>query len=202
MKKLLIIAALLSFCIGAGAQEKIYEVKSGKVTMEMEMMGQTMVQDIYFDDYGAKQVTVSNFQGQKMRVLVIDGSNVMVNDADKSAVRMPAMGMGSENRINWLNLDEKTIKKNKIKEAGEEVVAGKTCKKYEYKVMMMGQPISATAWVYKGITLKTSTKTDFGDMGQTATKIEEDIKVDPAMFTIPEGVKIQDMDMSMMGGGF
>lgn len=202
MKKLLIIAALLSFCIGAGAQEKIYEVKSGKVTMEMEMMGQAMVQDIYFDDYGAKQVTVSNFQGQKMRILVIDGSNVMVNDADKSAVRMPAMGMGSENRINWLNLDEKTIKKNKIKEAGEEVVAGKTCKKYEYKVMMMGQPISATAWVYKGITLKTSTKTDFGDMGQTATKIEEDIKVDPAMFTIPEGVKIQDMDMSMMGGGF
>ena len=202
MKKLLIIAALLSFCIGAGAQEKIYEVKSGKVTMEMEMMGQTMVQDIYFDDYGAKQVTVSNFQGQKMRILVIDGSNVMVNDADKTAVRMPAMGPGAENRINWLNLDEKTIKKNKIKEAGEEVVAGKTCKKYEYKVMMMGQPISATAWVYKGITLKTSTKTDFGDMGQTATKIEEDIKVDPAMFTIPEGVKIQDMDMSMMGGGF
>lgn len=202
MKKLLIIAALLSFCIGAGAQEKIYEVKSGKVTMEMEMMGQVMVQDIYFDDYGAKQATVSNFQGQKMRILVIDGSNVMVNDADKSAVRMPAMGMGSENRINWLNLDEKTIKKNKIKEAGEEVVAGKTCKKYEYKVMMMGQPISATAWVYKGITLKTSTKTDFGDMGQTATKIEEDIKVDPALFTIPEGVKIQDMDMSMMGGGF
>ena len=202
MKKLLIIAALLSFCIGAGAQEKIYEVKSGKVTMEMEMMGQAMVQDIYFDDYGAKQVTVSNFQGQKMRVLVIDESNVMVNDADKTAVRMPAMGPGAENRINWLNLDEKTIKKNKIKEAGEEVVAGKTCKKYEYKVMMMGQPISATAWVYKGITLKTSTKTDFGDMGQTATKIEEDIKVDPAMFTIPEGVKIQDMDMSMMGGGF
>ena len=202
MKKLLIIAALLSFCIGAGAQEKIYEVKSGKVTMEMEMMGQVMVQDIYFDDYGAKQVTASNFQGQKMRILVIDGSNVMVNDADKTAVRMPAMGPGAENRINWLNLDEKTIKKNKIKEAGEEVVAGKTCKKYEYKVMMMGQPISATAWVYKGITLKTSTKTDFGDMGQTATKIEEDIKVDPAMFTIPEGVKIQDMDMNMMGGGF
>lgn len=202
MKKLLIIAALLSFCIGAGAQEKIYEVKSGKVTMEMEMMGQVMVQDIYFDDYGAKQVTASNFQGQKMRILVIDGSNVMVNDADKTAVRMPAMGPGAENRINWLNLDEKTIKKNKIKEAGEEVVAGKTCKKYEYKVMMMGQPISATAWVYKGITLKTSTKTDFGEMGQTATKIEEDIKVDPAMFTIPDGVKIQDMDMSMMGGGF
>ena len=66
--------------------------------------------------------------------------------------------------------------------------------------MMMGQPITTTAWVYKGITLKSSTSTDFGEMGQTATKIEENIDIDPAMFTIPEGVKVQDMDMSMMGG--
>ena len=204
MKKLLIIAALLSCCIAAGAQEKRYEVKSGKVTMEMDMMGRKVVQDIYFDDYGAKQAMIVEMRGQKMRGVEVDGEMLMINDAEKTAMKMPAMGMGggSNERINFLNTDPKYIKKNKIKEAGEEVVAGKTCKKYEYKVMMMGQPISATAWVYKGITLKTSTKTDFGDMGQTATKIEEDIKVDPAMFTIPEGVKIQDMDMSMMGGGF
>ena len=200
MKKLMIITALLSFCIGAGAQEKMYEVKSGKVTMEMDMMGQTMVQEIYFDDYGAKQVTVMNMQGQKMRTLQQDGSNIMVNDADKTAMRMPAMGQDAANRINFLNLDEKTVKKNKIKEEGEETVAGKTCKKYTYKVMMMGQPITTTAWVYKGITLKSSTSTDFGEMGQTATKIEENIDIDPAMFTIPEGVTVQDMDMSMMGG--
>ena len=200
MKKLMIITALLSFCIGAGAQEKMYEVKSGKVTMEMDMMVQTMVQEIYFNDYGAKQVTVMNMQGQKMRTLQQDGSNIMVNDADKTAMRMPAMGQDAANRINFLNLDEKTVKKNKIKEEGEETVAGKTCKKYTYKVMMMGQPITTTAWVYKGITLKSSTSTDFGEMGQTATKIEENIDIDPAMFTIPEGVKVQDMDMSMMGG--
>ena len=197
MKKLLIIAALLSFCIGAGAQEKIYEVKSGKVTMEMEMMGQVMVQDIYFDDYGAKQATVSNFQGQKMRILVIDGSNVMVNDADKTAVRMPAMGMGSENRINWLNLDEKTIKKNKIKEIGKEEIAGKECTRYTYKVLMMGQAVTVNVWVYKGIPLKTSTKTDFGEIGMSATAIEEDVQIDPAMFTIPEGIEIQEMNMGM-----
>jgi hypothetical protein len=39
-------------------------------------------------------------------------------------------------------------------------------------------------------------------MGQKATKIEENITVDPSMFTIPEGVKVQEMDMSMFGGGF
>lgn len=200
MKKLLIITALLSFCMGAGAQEKIYDVKSGKVTMEMDMMGQTIVQDIYFDDYGAKTVTVSDFGGNKMRMLEKDGSNIMVNDAEKTAVRMPAMGPGAENRINFLNLDEKTVKKNKIKEVGEETIAGKPCTKYTYKVLMMGQPITTTVWVYKGITLKSSTTTDFGEMGQQATKIEENIDIDPAMFTIPEGVTVQDMDMSMMGG--
>lgn len=199
MKKLLIIATLLSVCIAAGAQEKRYEVKSGKVTMEMDMMGQTMVQEIYFDDYGVKQVTVSDFGGQKMRMLMKDGSSIMVNDADKTATRMPAMGGDASNRINFINLDEKTVKKNKVQEAGEETVAGKTCKKYTYKVMMMGQPQTVTACVYKGITLKSSSSSDFGEMVQAATKIEENITIDPAMFEIPEGVKIQDMDMSMMG---
>lgn len=199
MKKLAIIAVLAAFCVGAHAQEKLYEVKSGKVTMEMDMMGQTIVQELYFDDYGAKQATVMNMQGQKMRSIQKDGSSIMINDADKTAMRMPAMGMG-QNNINFSALDEKTIKKNKIEEVGEEVIAGKTCKKYKYKVMMMGQAVNATAWVYKGITLKSSMNTDFGEMGQTATKIEEDITIEPSMFTIPEGVTVQDMDMSMMGG--
>ena len=203
MKRLAIIAVLAAFCVGAQAQEKLYEVKSGKITMEMDMMGQTMVQEIYFDDYGAKQATVMNMQGQKMRQIAQDGSNIMIDDAAKTATKMPAMVMmGGEQRINFSNLDEKTIKKNKIQEAGEETVAGKTCKVYKYKVMMMGQAVSATACVYKGIVLKSSTSTDFGEMGQKATKIEENITVDPSMFTIPEGVKVQEMDMSMFGGGF
>lgn len=201
MKKLLIIGALMAFCIGAQAQEKLYEVKSGKVTMEMDMMGQAMVQEIYFDDYGAKQATVMNFNGQKMRQIKKDGSTLMINDADKTATKMPAMGpMGGEQSINFSNLDEKTVKKNKIQEAGEETVAGKTCKVYKYKVMMMGQAVSATACVYKGIVLKSTTETGFGEMTQKATKIEENIAIEASMFTVPEGVKIQEMDMSMMGG--
>ena len=201
MKKLLIIGALMAFCIGAQAQEKLYEVKSGKVTMEMDMMGQAMVQEIYFDDYGAKQATVMNFNGQKMRQIKKDGSTLMINDADKTATKMPAMGpMGGEQSINFSNLDEKTVKKNKIQEAGEETVAGKTCKVYKYKVMMMGQAVSATACVYKGIVLKSTTETGFGEMTQKATSVEENINIEASMFTVPEGVKIQEMDMSMMGG--
>ena len=53
MKKILIIAILCMIGIGANAQERLYDVKSGIVTMEMDMMGRKVVQEIYFDDYGA-----------------------------------------------------------------------------------------------------------------------------------------------------
>lgn len=204
MKKFAILVALAAFCMGAQAQDKLYTVKSGIVTMEMDMMGQPMVQEVYFDDYGAKQVTVSYFGGQKMRMLVIDGKNVMVNDNEKTAMSMPGgMPGGSQEKINFSNLTEKDIKKNKIKELGKETVAGKECTKYSVSVFMMGQVMKQTVWVYKGITLKTSMKTDFGDMGQTATKIVEDVEIPATMFELPEGVKVQEMDMSrMMGGGF
>ena len=204
MKKLMIIAGLMALCLGAAAQEKIYSVKSGKVTMEMDMMGQKIVQQIYFDEYGAKQATVMEMMGQKMRSIEVDGKNVVIDDAAKTAISMPGMGpqMGGNNKINFLNLDEKTIKKNKIKEEGQEEVAGKMCTKYSYRMLMMGQGVNVHAWVYKGITLKTAIRTDFGEMVTKATKVEEDIQVDPALFVLPEGVEVQEMDMSMMGGGF
>mgnify|MGYP003408421112 FL=1 len=199
MKRFALIAALVAICMGVQAQEKTYEVKSGIVTMEMDMMGQTVVQEICFDDYGAKKATISNFGGNKMRMLVIDGSNVMVNDAEKTATRMPMMGQGET--VNFLNLDEKTVKKYKVKELGTETVAGKECKKYSITVFMMGQPQKQTVWVYKGITLKSSASSDFGEMIQVATKVQENVEMPASTFTLPEGVEVQEMDMSMFGGG-
>ena len=199
MKKYIIFSLLMAICFGAAAQEQRYAVKSGIITMEMDMMGQAIVQEIYFDDYGAKQATVMNMRGQKTRNIVVDGKTVMVNDEEKTAMTMPSMGpggpgaglMGSD--INFLNLDEKTIKKNKIKELGEEEIIGLPCKKYSYRVMMMGGAMTTYVWIYKGITLKTSMKTDFGEMGMAATKLQEDVEIDPAMFVVPEGVTIQEM---------
>ena len=198
MKRLVILAVLAAaFCVGAQAQEKLYTVKSGIVTMEMDMMGQKVVQEIYFDDYGVKQATLSDFGGRKSRNIVVDGATVMVNDEEKTAMKMPMMGQ--RETVNFSNLDEKAIKKYKVKELGTETVAGKECKKYEVTLFMMGQPRKQTVWVYKGITLKSSSSSDFGDMTQTATKIQEDVEIPASMFTLPEGVEIQEMQM---GGGW
>ena len=198
MKRLVILAVLAAaFCVGAQAQEKLYTVKSGIVTMEMDMMGQKIVQEIYFDDYGVKRATLSDFGGRKSRNIVVDGETVMVNDEEKTAMKMPMMGQ--RETVNFSNLDEKAIKKYKVKELGTETVAGKECKKYEVTLFMMGQPQKQTVWVYKGITLKSSSSSDFGDMTQTATKIQEDVEIPASMFTLPAGVKVQEMQM---GGGW
>ena len=201
MKRLFILAVLAAaFCVGAQAQEKLYTVKSGIVTMEMDMMGQKVTQQMYFDDYGVKQATVGDFGGRKSRNIVVDGSTVMVNDDEKTAMKMPMMGQ--QERVNFSNLDEKAIKKYKVKELGTETVAGKECKKYEVTLFMMGQPQKQTVWVYKGITLKSESKSDFGLMNQTAVKVEENVEIPASMFVVPEGVKIEEMNMGMMGGGW
>ena len=244
MKKILFVAALLTIGLYASAQEAIYTVKSGKITMEAGMrfggMGGPGMRGqggpggpggrgqggpegrgpggagrgerggeprqfpnpvIYFDDYGAKQVTVTEFNGNTTRTLVIDGKNVMINDAEKTAREMPQMGMSSgRTKINFSNLTPKVIKKNKIKELGEEEVAGKLCKKYSYRTAGMNGPVTQFVWIYKGITLKSAMDMGFGEMGQTAISLEEDIEIDPALFTVPEGVKIEKMQMPQMGG--
>ena len=66
---------------------------------------------------------------------------------------------------------------------------------------MMGQVVKQTVWVYKGITLKSSIATDFGEMVQVATKLEEDVEIPAATFEVPEGLTIQTMSRGPMGGG-
>ena len=70
----------------------------------------------------------------------------------------------------------------------------------------MGQVVKQTAWVYKGIVLKTSIKTDFGEMVQQATKLIEDVEIPASTFEVPEGLEIKSMNRGggpggPMGGG-
>ena len=202
MKKIITIIAFILLGIGAQAQEEIrmYDVKSGIVTMEMDMMGRKVVQDIYFDDYGAKQAMIIEMRGQKMRGIEVDGEMVMINDAENTAVKMPSMGMTNE-KINFLDQSPKNIRRNKIKEIGKETLLDRECTIYTVAVFMMGNVVKQTVWVYKGITLKSSITTDWGEMVQTATSLVEDIEIPAETFTLPEGIEIQTMSHGPRGGG-
>lgn len=213
MKKLFMAAALMAVVSLANAQapaDAPYGVKSGVYTMSMDMMGNEMITEYYFDDYGKKTATVSEGgfmgmgEGGKTRTIVVDGKNVRIDDAAKTATSMPSMGgfgggFGGGQQINWNNLTDQVKKDNNIKELGKETVAGKECTKYSMTMDMMGQSMEQTIWIYKGITLKTSMQSEMGDFGQTCKKFEEKA-VEASMFTVPAGVKIEEMDMSQFGG--
>ena len=107
---------------------------------QMNFDPSTMVTKIYFDDYGKKTVTVTTRgEAGTTRSLAIGEDNYQINDAEKSATKMPSFGgrrggqgggrgmggfgggmmggMGAQTTpmFDWENLDAKTIKKNKIK---------------------------------------------------------------------------------------
>ena len=184
-----------------------------------------IVTKIYFDDYGKKTVTVtSRGEAGTTRSLVIGEDNYTINDEEKSATKMPSFGsrrggqgggggrgmgmgmgmmggMGAQTTpmFDWENLDAKTIKKNKIKELGEEEVAGVMCKMYSVTQSNQGYSTQMTVWIYKNLTMKSETITDYGTMGQTVEKLEE-TAVDPALFELPADYKVEERQMNFGGG--
>ena len=182
MKRIFSLCAVLLVAVTAMAQNEAarYGIKSGSYKTEMDMMGQTIVNTTYFDDYGAKEVTSMNMMGMEMSQIRKDGKNYLVNKGEKSVQEMP----GQES-VNYLNLTDEVIAKNKIKEVGKETVAGKECTNYTLEMSQMGQTAKATVSVWNGIVMKTSI--DMGGFAMT-TKVTEVTEgpVDAALFEVPK----------------
>ena len=182
MKRIITLCAVLLVAVTAMAQDgaKRYGIKSGSYKMEMDMMGQVITNTVYFDDYGAKEATVMNMMGMEMTQLNRDGKMYVINKAEKSVQEMPQQGS-----INYLDLTDEVIAKNKVKEIGTETVSGKDCIIYTTELSQMGQTAKATVSVWNGFAMKTSI--DAGGFAIT-TKIVEinEGPVDAALFEIPK----------------
>ena len=183
-----------------------------------------MREQIYFDDYGKKTARISVYGENITRTISIGDSTYTINEKENTATVMPIFGgarngrggggfggfggfgmggaqIGQLGEIDWMNLDKKTIRRNKIKELGEEQVAGVTCKKYSMSPSnQMGFTQNITVCVYEGIPLSTVTESDWNTTSQTAMNfLAED--VDPAFFELPKGCKVSQMSMGGFGGG-
>lgn len=178
-------------------------------------------QKIYFDDYGLKQATVSG--SSRTVVDPKDGATVTINDQKKTGTKMPNFGgmggmgggsmrsmagktgftYGSNGKlIDWLNMDEKLLKKNHIKYLGEEELQGVVCKKYSMKTAQFQTVVNNTYWVYKGIVLQTETDSEWGSMGAMKfAKIEENVNVPAELFEIGEDIKVSEPNFGGFGGG-
>ena len=183
MKKIFTICAVLLAAVTAMAQDgvKYYGIKSGTIKMEMDMMGQVITNTVYFDDFGAKQATEMNMMGMEMTQIRKDDKMYLVNKGERSVQEMPMQ----QQQINYLNLTDEVIAKNKIKEVGKETVAGKECTIYTTEISQMGQTAKATVSVWNGIAMKSVI--DAGGFGITQKAVEvKEGPVDAAIFEIPK----------------
>ena len=177
-------AALLVAGTALAQTGQTYGIKSGTITTETDMMGTKIKATTTFDEYGALSYsrTKTEMMGMTidMATLTKDGKTYMINYGDKTVQEMPA-----QESINYMDLNEKTIAKYKVKELGQEVVGGKECTQYSVEINQMGQTAKAKTSVWKGIPMKTVTET----MGMSVTALVVDLQegpVDASLFEVPK----------------
>ena len=192
MKTKSLFAVLLLFAaIGLSAQEARYEIKSAIIKKSVERFGQTTESVTYIDDYGKSEATESSYtwegETRRTRTITKDNKSIWINLDDKTGFSSTAW-----QSINYLNLTQEVKDKNKIKELGEETIAGKPCKKYSVEVTRMDRTSTMTVWIWKGITLKSESSFNDRTMTEVATEIKENATVDSKLFAVPSDVTIQE----------
>lgn len=192
--KVFSVLLLLASASVLSAQEAKYELKSAVIDKQTTAMGQTFATTWYMDDYGRKEssevtVKVGGIANiEKHARTIVDGSTAITIDLDmKTAVKMTI----PQKPVNYLHLTPEVREMYKIKETGDEEIAGKPCRKYELEITMMGQTAHVAVWVWKGIVLKSETSAN-GTVALTeiATQIQENVPVPPEKLTVPEGITV------------
>lgn len=185
MKRILTLGVALLVAVAALAQEapKRFGIKSGEITTQTDLMGQKMSATTFFDEYGALQYSRTKMSMMGMDIdmgtLQRDGKVYMINYSDKTVQEMPV-----QQDINYMNLTDEVVAKNKIKEIGEEEVSGKPCKVYSMDVSQMGQTVRIKASVWEGIPMKTVSSTMGMDVVAEVIEVKEGA-VDASLFEVP-----------------
>ena len=163
-----------------------YGIKSGVIFYDAPMGAK---QELYFDDYGAKEVSITSIDLgiAKTKTIEIrkDGFSYTYeegkNEGTKKAWYVPA-------NTDFSKADPKTLERYKVKDLGTETIAGKECKKFSAE--FGSSPI--VSWTWNNILIKSVTKMGQGEFVIEATKIQ-DGSVDSKLFELPAGVTFKEM---------
>lgn len=162
-----------------------YDIKSGAIYYNAPMGTK---QELYFDDYGAKEVFITSVDLgiAKAKSIEIrkDGFTYKYDEGKTEGTK----SSWYTNDFNYSKPDPKLMERYKVKELGTETIGGKQCKKYSAE--FGSTPI--TSWVWNNIMVKSITNFGGKDMVIEATKIEE-TSVDQKIFELPAGVTFKEM---------
>jgi len=162
-----------------------YGIKSGVIFYNAPM---DTKQELYFDDYGAKELFITSIDlgVAKTKTIEIrkDGYAYSYEEGKTEGTKK---AWYAEN-MDYSKADPKTMERYKVKDLGTEIIDGKECKKFSAE--FGNSPI--VTWSWNNIMVKSITKFGENDFVIEATKIQ-DTSVDPKMFELPQGVTFKEM---------
>ena len=160
-------------------------------------MGQSVSSIQYVADYGRKESTETfmNMQGQLFTIFTImkDGYTYVANVSAKQGQKINMASVDDYQNVNFLNLTDEIKTKYNIKEVGAERLLGKDCKKYELTVTAQGQTAKVTAWIWQGLSLKSSMSVMGNTITDEVTEILEGAEIAKEKFELPEGINFMEM---------
>jgi len=163
-----------------------YGIKSGVIFYDAPMGAK---QELYFDDYGAKEVSITSvdFGVAKSKTIEIrkDGFSYTYEEGKTEGTKKAWYAPAS---TDYSKADPKTLERYKVKDLGTEIIAGKDCKKFSAE--FGSSPI--VSWTWNNVLIKSVTKMGGADFVIEATKIQ-DGSVDPKIFELPAGVTFKEM---------
>lgn len=162
-----------------------YGIKSGIIFYNAPM---NTKQELYFDDYGAKEVSITSIDlgVAKSKSIDIrkDGFSYTYEEGKTEGTKRAWYVTNTD----YSKADPKTLERYKIKDLGTETVAGKECKKFSAE--FGNSPM--VSWTWNNILIKSATKMGGNDFVIEATKVQ-DGNVDSKMFELPAGVTFKEM---------
>jgi len=161
-----------------------YGIKSGVIFYDAPMGTK---QELYFDDYGAKELFITSVD-----LGVAKSKNIEIRKDGFSYNYEEGKTEGTKRAwyvsdMDYSKADPKTLERYKVKDLGTETIDGKECKKFSAE--FGSSPI--LTWSWNNIMVKSITKMGGKDFVIEATKIQE-TSVDPKMFETPNDVTFKE----------
>lgn len=188
----LLIAAVCALLPGSASAQKKYDMKSGIITFENNVMilGKPVAQKqiLYFDEYGRKE-RKELYEGETMmEAYLSDGMNLFnLVFEESTAYRSGRSVLGTETRFDGDSLAARAAAKAGVTKLPAMKVAGRLCEAYEVK--RQGATTVLAGWYH--ITLFTDNAESGIHSVSKAVEVAENVKVPPEKFRVPAGFKIK-----------
>ncbi|MBP7101884.1 MAG: hypothetical protein KBA86_01415 [Bacteroidales bacterium] len=172
----------------ASTAKQYFAIKSAYVKYRNNAVGQEMIREWWFDQYGNQQyeVTTMNIMGNEIAnySLIVDGYKYSW-DADATTGRKMKF---YQSVTDYDKITEKDIENYGIKKHGYEEILGKKCLKVSTE-----KPAKSTTWMWNNIPLKTEVAFGKSAVLMEAIEISTD-NVDSKRFELPSNITFTEVE--------